>query len=239
MRRRIAILAGTAVVLGAQVSTPVRVGGAARTPDRFPVANVHFEQNATDGDVEVVFEVKGGAYGLAHLTVVAPDGRSVISFEAPDAASTLGLRKFRFESPEPQDATSLKSAYPEGTYTFAGWTAAGDTLSGEATLSHRLPPPPRFVHPRADARGLASKGLEITWTPIKDIAAYIVKIEQEELSESIEARIPPMAARFVVPGGFLRAGTAYKLEIGTATANGNSSFVETTFTTASTTAAKD
>jgi hypothetical protein len=238
MRRRIAILAGAAFVLGAHSLTPVSVGGAARPPGRFPVATVRFEQNATDEDLEVVFEVMGGAAGLSHLMVVAPDGRTVISFEAPDAVSTLGLRKFRFESPEPRGVASLKSAYPEGTYTFAGWTAAGDTLHGEWTLSHRLPAPPKFVHPRPDATGVATKGLEIAWTPVKNISAYIVKIEQEELGENIEARIPPTAARFGVPSGFLRPGTAYKLEIGTASDKGNMSFVETTFTTASTTAAR-
>jgi hypothetical protein len=238
MRRRIAILVGAAVVLGAQGLTPVTVGGASRPPGRFAIATVHFEQNATDGDVEVVFEVKGGADGLAGLTVVGPDGRTVISFEAPDAASTLGLRQFRFESPEPRDVASLKSAYPEGAYTFAGWTAAGDTLGGESTLSHKLPATAAFLRPKAGEAGVATHGLDITWTPVKDISAYIVKLEQDELGESIAARIPASAARFAVPAGFLRPGTEYQLGIGTVSAKGNISFVETTFTTTRSTAAK-
>jgi hypothetical protein len=67
--------------------------------------------SVSDGDVEVVFDVVGGKEGLARLTVVAPDGRTVVDFTAPDA-STLGIRSFQFESPEPPDIGGFKAAYP-------------------------------------------------------------------------------------------------------------------------------
>jgi hypothetical protein len=236
MKRRTSVLAAAILVVAGSDGLAPAVGNAARAPKPFATANVHFEQNATDGDVEVVFEIKGGADGLVGLTAVGPDGRTVISFEAPDA-STLGLRQFRFESPEPKDVASLKSAYPEGAYTFAGWTAGGDTLGGESTLSHRLPAPATFVQPRAEAKDVPTKGLVITWPPVKDISAYIVKIEQDDLGENIAARIPAAAPQFVVPAGFLRAGTEYQLGIGTVSDKGNISFVETTFTTAGSSAA--
>ena len=238
MRKRSALVAGVAVIAaGALGLSTSGVGSAARPPGSFAIATVHFEQNATDGDYEAVFEIKGGADGLTGLTVVGPDGRTVISLEAPDA-TTLGLRQFRLESPEPKDAASLKAAYPEGAYTFAGWTAAGDTLGGESTLSHRLPAPAAFVQPKAGATGVPVTGLEITWTPVKDAAAYIVKIEQDELGENIAARIPASAARFAVPDGFLRPVREYQLGIGTVSSTRNISFVEMTFTTARSTAAK-
>lgn len=238
MRNRMVVVAAAVLVVvsGLAVSRAT-VGGAARPPGRFAVATVHFEQNATDGDYEAVFEIKGAADGLTGLTVVGPDGRTVISLEAPDA-STLGLRQFRLESPEPKDAASLKAAYPEGAYTFAGWTAAGDTLGGESTLVHRLPAPAAFVHPKAGASGVSVSGLEIAWTPIKEAAAYIVKIEQDELGENIAARIPAAAPRFRVPDGFLRPGREYQLGIGTVSTNRNISFVEMAFSTARSTAAK-
>src|SRR3990170_1930018 len=138
MTRRIQILAGIALLL---CSHGLALG-ADKEPGSFvpfAVASVRFEQNATDGDAEVVFEVKGGKEGLAKLTVVSPDGRTVIDFTAPNA-STLGIRQFRFETPEPGDVESLKSAYPEGVYTFTGATAAGGKLRGESPLNHKLPP---------------------------------------------------------------------------------------------------
>ena len=197
----------------------------------FAVASVHFEQNATDGDAEVVFQVKGGDEGLAKLAVVAPDGRTVIHFTAPDA-STLGIRKFLFESPEPGDVESLKSAYPEGVYTFAGATAAGAKLHGESTLNHKLPVTATILRPRAGALGVGIKDLEIAWTPAKNLAAYIIEIEQDELNVNLTAKLPVSAAAFAVPNGFLLPGTEYKVSIGTMTDEGNISFVETTFTTA-------
>jgi hypothetical protein len=197
----------------------------------FAVASVHFEQNATDGDAEVVFEVKGGKEGLAKLAVVSPDGRTVIDFTAPDA-STLGIRQFRFETPEPGDVKSLKSAYPEGVYTFAGATAAGGKLHGQATLNHKLPATASFLQPRAGARGVGAKNLKITWTPVKNLAAYIIGIEQRKLGVNLMAKLPGSVATFAVPDGFLRPGTEYQLVLGTVSDEGNISFVETTFTTA-------
>jgi hypothetical protein len=139
MTRRIQILAGVTLLLGFY-SLALGVDKESGPSGPLAVARVHFEQNATDGDVEVVFKVKGGDAGLAKLAVISPDGRTVIDFSAPDA-STLGIRQFRFESPEPGDVESLKSAYPEGVYTFAGATAAGNKYYGESTLNHKLPAP--------------------------------------------------------------------------------------------------
>jgi hypothetical protein len=230
MTRPLQILAGTALLLGAH-GLALGVGKASGPSAPFAVASVHFEQNATDGDVEVVFEVKGGDEGLAQLAVVSPDGRTVIDFTAPDA-STLGVRQFRFESPEPRDVDSLKSAYPEGVYTFAGATAAGDTLHGESTLNHMLPAAASFLRPGTDARGVGITDLKITWTRVKNLAATIIQIEQDELDVNLTARLPGSMATFAVPDGFLLSGTEYELSIGTVSQEGNISFVETTFTTA-------
>jgi len=231
MKRQLQMVAGIALLLGSYGLARVGVGKVSAPPVPFAVASVHFEQNATDGDVEVVFEVKSGKEGLAKLTVVSPDGRAVIDFTAPDA-STLGMRQFRFESPEPGDVESLKSAYPEGVYTFAGATAAGGKLHGEAKLNHKLPATVSFLQPKADAQGVGTKNLEITWTPVKNLTAYIIYIEQDELDVNLTVKLPGSVATFAVPDGFLLPGTEYMLGIGTVTDEGNISFVETTFTTA-------
>lgn len=209
----------------------VVTGHASGPPAPFAIATVHFEQNATDGDFEVVLHVKGGAAGLAKLAVVSPDGRTVIDFTAPDAG-TLGIRQFRFESPEPGDVASLKAAYPEGVYRFTGATAAGARLQGASRLSHRLPAAATLLRPAAGARDVGTRGLEIAWAPVERLGAYIVTIEQHRLDVSLTARLSGSATRFAVPDGFLSAGTEYQLGLGMVTAEGNISFVETTFTTA-------
>ena len=224
---------GCGCVLGAAVLAAACAGGSAPPSGEpaapFAVAGVHFEQNATDGDVEVVFEVKGGDDGLSSLTVTAPDGRTVVSASSPDS-STMGVRQYRFESPEPTDAALLKAAYPEGAYRFAAATAAGERYAGDATLSHRLPPAPGVLSPADEAEDVAVRGLRVTWTPVPDAAAYAVTIEEADLTLSVT--LPGTATAFAVPDGLLQPGREYTLAVGAVLPGGNASFAETSFGTA-------
>jgi hypothetical protein len=196
----------------------------------FPIATVHFEQNATDGDKEVVFKVKAETEGLDELIIRSPDGRTVAAFKAPDA-STLGMRQFRFETPEPGDSNTLKAAFPEGAYEFSGRTISGTKLVGKSTLNHRLPATATFTQPAPEATDVPSKNFKMSWSAVKDVAAYIVTIDQQELDASFMVRLPGSSTSFALPDGFLVGGTKYKMAIGTVTGEGNTSFVETTFTT--------
>lgn len=229
LTRRIKIIAGVALLLVYHSQT-LGAGNVSGSSVPFALAEVHFEQNVTDGDVEVVFEVKAGDEGLAKLAVISPTGLTVIDFTAPEAP-TLGIRQFRFESPEPKDVESLKSAYPEGAYTFDGVTANGGKLHSISTLNHTLPAAVSILRPSADARGVTVKDMEIAWTSVKNPAACIVEIEQDELEVSIKVKLPGSASRFAVPNGFLFPATKYELGIGAVSDKGNISFVETTFTT--------
>jgi hypothetical protein len=219
------LLVGALVLVGSPVLPP----RSAAVP--FAIASVFFEQNATDKDVEVVFDVKGGDDGLVQLTVLAPDGRTVVDIKSPDG-TTLGLRQFRFESPERGDVAGIKAAYPEGVYTFDAATAAGVKFHGTATLSHTLPATATGVRPAAEAEDVPVKGLVIRWTPARNLAAYVIAVEQDSLELNVSARLPGSATSFVVPDGFLAAGLEYVLSIGTMTSEGNTSYVESTFTTA-------
>ena len=142
------------------------------------------------------------------------------------------MRQFRFESPEPSDVKSLKAAYPEGVYTFAGTTASGEKLNSQATLNHKLPTTASLLQPRPHSQDVSVKNLEITWTPVKNLAAYIISIEQDELNVSLTAKLPGSVTKFAVPEGFLLPDMQYTVAIGTVTEEGNTSFIETWFTTA-------
>jgi hypothetical protein len=230
MAGRIVILVGVALVLGPH-DLATGMGGEVASLAPFPLATVHMEQNATEGDVEVVFEVDGGAEGLAKLSVTGPGGKTVIDFTA-SGPTGMGIRQFRLESPEPPDPERVKAAYPAGVYTFAGATSTGSKLEGKATLTHKLPRPARILRPTEDAGDVSPRDLEITWSPVEGMAGRILTLEQEESGESVTARLPGSTRKFVVPSGFLRPGTEYKIGLGTVADGGNASFVETTFTTA-------
>ena len=227
------MMRGFGVTLGAVVLTASCAGGSAPPSDEpaapFAVASVHFEQNATDGDVEVVFEVKGGDDGLASLTVTAPDGRTVVSASSPDS-STMGVRQYRFESPEPTDAARLKAAYPEGAYTLAAATATGERYAGTATLSHQLPAAAAVLTPADEAEAVPVRGVRVTWSPVPNAAAYVVTIEEADLTLSVT--LPGTATAFTVPDGLLQPGREYTLAVGAVLPGGNASFVETSFATA-------
>lgn len=230
MMQRTGFLASVTLVLASQAA------GQTGTKDAAPVvpfaaASIRFERNVTDADAEVVFEVTGGDEGLAKLTIVSPDGRTVVDFNAP-VASTLGMRKFLFESPEPGAIEQLKAAYPEGVYTFAGTTVTGGRRRGSAELHHALPPAAAFLRPQPDAKGVPVRSTTIEWKPAEGALAYLVEIEATDEDVSLAAKLPGSATQFAVPEGFLVPGTEYKLAIGAFAKDGNATFVETSFTTA-------
>ena len=197
---------------------------------QFSAATVNFEQNATDGDVEVVFTADSGGEGLARLSVTAPDGRPVVNFTGPPPP-TLGLRQFRFESPEPEDDGSLRAAFPEGTYIFRGTTVGGKELESGAVLSHALPGVATLVHPEEDAE-VSAEGLRIEWKSVPGVSVYVLEIESDETDATLAVSLPAPATSFAVPDGFLVPGLEYQLGIGTLTEDGNASFVEISFGTA-------
>lgn len=203
--------------------------GLAHAEEKFEKIAVLFEQNATDKDAEVVFDATSGGAGLATLKVVAPGGRTVVDFKAPD--SKLGLRHINLESPEPKNDGTVQADFPEGEYTFTGSTVTGVKLHGKASLGHKLPDTAAFVRPRPDEKGVPVKGLQIEWNTVKNPAAWVVVIEQEGTEFEIAAKLPAAATTFVVPDGFLLPDTEYKLAIGTVSRDGNTSVVEASFTT--------
>jgi len=197
----------------------------------FPLASVHLEQNAMDKDLEVVFEATGGDEGLVELTVVAPDGRMVVDFKAPES-DRFGIQHFRLESPEPKEVDLLKAAYPEGAYRFSGKAASGAEFTGQSSLSHSLPAVSTFVNPTAGAEDVPLKGLDLSWGATEAAAFYVLEIEQDQLKVNLTLRFPGNVSTFHMPDGFLVPGTEYTMLIGTVDAKENASFVETTFTTA-------
>ena len=84
-----------------------------------------------------------------------------------------------------------------------------------------------ILRPSADAQGVSVKDMEIAWTSVKNPAAYILEIEQDELEVSITIKLPSSATRFAIPNGFLISGSEYDLGIGAVSDKGNISFVET------------
>jgi hypothetical protein len=236
MCKRVLKIAGIVGLVICYLVTPALAAETDAVP--FADAQARFEQNATDGDVEAVFEIIGRSDGLTKLKVVAPNGRTVIDFTATAGANasqksgTVGIRQFTFESPEPRDVAGLKASYPAGEYIFTGETAKGAKLESKAALDHTLPATTKFVFPKRGAQEVPTKNVVIKWEPVKGVSGYKVELEHSDSGASIQAKLPESATSFAVPEGFLVPGGEYQLGIGTVATSGNVSVIEMDFTTA-------
>lgn len=196
---------------------------------KFEYLSIRIEQNVTDNDFEVVIEATAGDTGFATLTVTAPDGRVVADFQSPK--TKLGMRTFRFETPEPRALTRLQADYPAGDYTFSAATVAGLKFSEKAALSHKLPGPVTIVRPQAKEQNVPVSGWRIEWRAPKDLKQCLVTIENDTTGvKVVQATLVGTVTSFQVPEGVLEAGAKYKVAIGGVAKDGNAAFVETAFT---------
>jgi hypothetical protein len=196
----------------------------------FESIEMFVEQNATDGDTEVVISVTGGDDGFRLFNVRSPEGRVVVATYSLDP-TIGGQRELAFESPEPPGAAILAS-YPEGIYRFYGETHRRERFAGEASLSHVLPPAPVILSPQEGA-SVATGPLLIQWSALTGVAQIIVELENESVDpeQSIQFNLPPAATSFEIPAAMLTAGSSYQLGIGSVSNNGNRVFVEVVFET--------
>jgi len=116
-------------------------------------------------------------------------------------------------------------------YKFTGMTARGDTLEGEARLTHKLPEPVSLISPRPDTQNAPTAGLQVRWKPGRNLAGYIVVVEDEKSGREMKASLPPSASSFTVPDGFLLPGTEYRIAVAATSKDGNHAFIEIPFRT--------
>jgi len=220
--------------IAAMLTTAVMVAAAddtSRQASEFEELGIIVEQNATDGDTEVVISGVAGDDGLRLLNVHAPGGRKVLALVSPDP-STLGEREFHFESPEPPGEAVL-AGYPEGEYVFFGVSTAGEHFRGSAELSHQLPGETTILHPVQDSV-IPAGSLTIQWSAVPGIRQYILEFENESADpeQALTLNLPPEATSFEIPAGLLIGGNDYQVGIQTVAENGNIVAVEVTFSTA-------
>ncbi len=196
----------------------------------FEEATMFVEQNATDGDTEVVISGTAGDDGLQLLTIRSPDGRTMARLRAPDL-TTLGMREFHFESPEPPGEAVL-AAYPEGEYALRGVSTAGEVFRTVLTLSHQLPAAATILHPAADAELPARQALTIQWSSVQG-AGYVLEFENESADpeQTFTINLPPHVTSWRIPATLMVRGGEFQIGIHTIAENGNIVVVEQTFTT--------
>ena len=197
----------------------------------FDDAEIIFEQNATDGDVEVVIfaKLEDSAAGMQQFWLFGPNGKVVYKFRSPKNNQNIGGREIVVESPEPSDMTIVKEAYPEGTYTFVAKSFGKEWFLSEANLSHVLPDV-SITSPLADTN-VSIWEFDVTWSPVMGKfppEKFIVELvnEESDLEEELLVDIPVDRRSFRAPEEWMVPGTEYQVVVGIVNEFGNKTFRE-------------
>jgi hypothetical protein len=201
-----------------------------RPVQEFDTCEINVEQNATDGDTEVVILAIGGDDGFRWFAVRSPEGRTVVQTFSLDP-TVMGQRELLFESPEPP-GDAILAAYPEGTYRCKGQTHRGDRFLSSAVLSHEMPGQAVILSPEHEAV-VPIAPLSIQWSAVTDAVQILLELENESVDpeQALTFTLPSDATSFEVPAQVLAPGSSYQLSVGTVGENGNKVFVEIEFET--------
>ena len=190
---------------------------------------ITLEQNATDGDAEVVLFAKGGDEGLKRLRIIAPDKRIVANVQGDDQG--VGLREFSLESAEPPDFGAVLGSFPEGTYTILGRTVSGQCLAGTADLSHAFARATSLRSPMQDEDiRLGLEPLTLSLDAVPEAVRYIVELENESEGREYKYTFEILASTtsLEIPAALIAAGN-HIFGVFVVTESGNKTSVEVTF----------
>jgi hypothetical protein len=195
----------------------------------FSELRMTLEQNATDGDTEVVLFAKGQDDGLERLVITAPNGRRVAKFDGDGRG--IGIREFNLESAEPPDLDAVLTSFPEGKYSFAGNTVTGECITGDAVLSHQIAPATVLRTPLED-QVVPIDQLVLSWDAAVGAERYVIELNNEDSGREFTFQVFPPTTSVPIPVHFLEPDSEYQFAVGVKTADGNVTFVELTFFTA-------
>jgi hypothetical protein len=194
----------------------------------FSTLSLRLDQNATDGDTELVLIAKGQDIGLKSLVIFAPNRRLVGAFNGDRRG--VGIREFQLESAEATDLPRLLAAFPQGSYSFLAKNVNGQCLRGTAELSHAIAPATALLTP-AEQQVVPVSQLLLSWAGVSDAERYIVQLNNKSAGTALTLEAPPSTTSLAVPAQFLQPDAEYQFLVGVRTATGNITFVERTFFT--------
>ena len=109
----------------------------AQRAERFAIAKIFFELNASANDLGVHVFLDGEDWRT--LKIDSPNGRTIFEVEGEGPYAELGLTELFFEGAEPSldevPLQELLGLFPEGSYSFVGKTVDGSDIQRTATLT--------------------------------------------------------------------------------------------------------
>jgi Fibronectin type III domain len=204
----------------------------------FAKAKIIFEFNSSGPDLGIQVSLDGEPWN--EITIVDPQGTTIVEVEAAGRLKDFGLTELFAESNEPNfedvPPEDILARFQEGVYRFFGTTVGGDRLVGRARLTHAIPDGPSDVSAQ-----MVNSSLVISWAappPVSsltgqkiNIVGYQVIVERADNDQLgaapriFDIKLPPVT-NVTVPPQFLESGTEYRFEVLAIEAGGNQSITE-------------
>ena len=225
--------------------------GAEQRTMPFPVAELFFELNHSDGDLGIHADIDGGPW--TSMEIKGPGDRELLNIVSKTRFRAQGLTQLAFESAEPSfdelDPADFFRRFPEGKYEIEAQPQDGGTLKSTVRLSHVLAAPPGNIRvaglPAAESCEAASLPelfvgpLVISWDPVTASHPEIGKSGPVQISRyqffvelpggKVSIDLPPTTTEYEFPLVADHRGRVLKFEIIARTSTGNNTAVESCF----------
>lgn len=212
----------------------------------FNEADLFFEENATAGDLGIHFAIDHASEDAwRRVTIFFPNGERFINARAGGSEAEIGVTGLFSESAEPSydnlPRDEFLEMFPEGEYTFVGWTINGNMLVSTDVLTHNIPLEPVSITPEEGDIVDYDRPLIIRWRRTPDpappesvIISYeviVTKEQEDEPKRVISVQLLPTQRSVRIPVEFLEPDKNYKYEIVAKETSGNQTITEVAFRT--------
>ena len=193
-----------------------------------------FETNFTDEDTGIQIFTDGDPW--KEIKIFDPDGKLIFKVQGKGELKDFGLTELFSESNEPnwieeELLADIVDRFPEGEYVFVGKSVEGESLEGEATLSHQLPCAPTGLLPAEASTLTNGSAVNISWNLVTDIlniatedctggpitdgtiGAYQVVVENLSSEKDFSIFLNGAATVVTLPPQFVTNDSIFKFEV--------------------------
>ena len=208
-------------------------------------ARLKIELNATSNDAGIQVFIDADPWKW--MEIYDPYGKMIFRSTTQGRLAKQGGTELFLESAEPNFSQltleKFLERFPQGKYHFRGKGMAGETMVGNAMLTHNLPKGPTLVSPLPGQGLVDPNNAVIMWQPVaapngSPIVGYQVLVVQLQSNfpaipkVTLDVMMPATATSMTVPRGFLSPDTEYEWEVLAIETSGNQTLSTSFFRTA-------
>lgn len=212
----------------------------------FEEVSITVDSNRGVVDTQIDFWFAADDY-FRVVEIIDPNGAEVLRLESHEP-NGLGTHETLSKTPDMYyDKTKpdveaheawvkeLFESYPEGTYHFYGEGYGGTLWHSTAELSHEQPDTTEILYPTEGSVITVGDGpVVVKWTAVDGVVEWLLEWEkggQDTPDQLLSINLPGDVTQFEVPASVVPSGTEYKVSIIGFAENGNSTSLDSNFST--------